>query len=120
MADAAERVWLTLGLHLSRLVGVAGCHALLERALHLAKAEFPGLGGVRAAAEPAGRLEGLRESLDGVGPARAGGALAAPPAHFIGLLATFIGEDLALRLVDGIWPVASLTGAHRAAEEAGR
>ena len=120
LADAAEHVCLTLCLRLARLVGGAGCMALLERALHLAKAECPALGGVRAAAEPAGRFEGLRDSVRVVPPAQAREALAALPAHCIGLLATFIGEDLALRLVDGIWPEVSLTGAHRAAEEAGR
>jgi len=99
-ADAAGRVWQKLRQHLARSIGPAGFDALLRRALALAKTEFPSLQAIRTEAD--GRLMGLREVVQTAEESSSG--LAAVLAHFLGLLSTFIGEDLALRLVGEVWP----------------
>jgi hypothetical protein len=95
---AAIRVCEKLRRPLSTLAGATGFHALLGRALTLAKAQDPHLGAVRV--QPDGSLDGLselRNSEDGP----AGVALIA---QLLGLLDAFIGPDLALRLVADVWP----------------
>jgi hypothetical protein len=104
VVSAAERAAQNLGRPLSRLVGVAGCQALLTRALHLAGREWPLLAGVRAAAAPAGSLEGLDEVLLTADQTRARAALAAVLAHLVWLLVVFIGDALALQTVRDAWP----------------
>jgi hypothetical protein len=104
LPDAAERACRKLCRHLAKLVTMAGSHALLARALHLAKVEFPFLEGVQSCPPPEVCLDGLRERVRGVEPALAQRGLAAILASLIGLLVTFIGEDLALRLVGDVWP----------------
>jgi hypothetical protein len=104
VAAAAERAARKLGQPLARLVGVAGCQALLTRALHLAGREWPFLEGARAVAAPAGGLEGLGEALQGADPAQVRDALASLLAHLVWLLVTFIGGDLALHTVREAWP----------------
>jgi hypothetical protein len=95
---AAIRVCEKLRRPLSTLAGATGFHALLGRALTLAKAQDPRLGAVRV--QPDGSLDGLselRNNEDG----QAGVALIA---QLLGLLDAFIGPDLALRLVADVWP----------------
>ena len=104
LSDAADRASQKLCQRLTMLVTPAGSHALLARALHLARAEFPFLEGVQACPPPEICLVGVRERVHGVEPALAQHGLAAILASLIGLLITFIGEDLALRLVRDVWP----------------
>jgi hypothetical protein len=104
VAVAAERATRKLAQPLRRLVGVAGCQALLTRALHTAGWEWPLLDRVRAVATPAGGLEDLGAALQGTDPARARAALGAVLAHLVWLLVTFVGADLALRAVREAWP----------------
>jgi len=87
---------------LSALAGVAGFRSLLSRALALARAEAPSLSAVEVGAD--GSLKGLDE----LGPQKdkdmsgEGGALLI--AQLLGLLLTFIGEGITLRLVQNVWP----------------
>jgi hypothetical protein len=75
-------------------VGTVGFRSLLMRALTLAKREASVLDGVQVKDD--GSLEGLTgETME------AGEVLIA---HLIGLLETFIGEDLTLRLLHEVWP----------------
>lgn len=104
LPDAAERAYQKLCQRLAQLVTMAGSHALLARALHLARVEFPFLEGVRPCPPPEFCLEGVRERVRGVEPTMAQHGLASILASLIGLLVTFIGEDLALRLVRDVWP----------------
>lgn len=76
------------------LAGTAGFRSLLARALTLAKREAPDLEGVQVKED--GSLEGLN------GEETEGGTVLL--AHLIGLLETFIGEPLTLRLLSDIWP----------------
>ena len=81
------------------LAGTAGFRSLLARALTLAKREAPDLEGVQVKED--GSLEGLN------GEETEGGTVLV--AHLIGLLETFIGGSLTLRLLSDIWP--DLSGA---------
>jgi hypothetical protein len=100
--SAAFRVCEKLRQPLCSLAGVAGFRSLLSRALVLARAEVPSLSTVQVAAD--GSLKGLDE----LGPqrdkdmAKEGGALLI--AQLLGLLLTFIGEGLTLRMVQDVWP----------------
>ena len=82
---------------LTTLAGASGFRALLSRALTLAKAQDPNLGSVQV--RPDGALFGFGDFPDDQG--HAGEVLIA---QLIGLLETFIGPDLAWRLVADIWP----------------
>ena len=98
------------------LTGVAGFRSLLSRALTLARAEAPSLSAVQVAAD--GSVKGLDElaSQTGKEQARDGGAILI--AQLIGLLLTFIGEGLTLRLVQDVWPEAAFDG--RVSEKRGK
>ncbi len=99
------RVCEKLRQPLSSLAGKAGFQALLSRALTLTKSEFPQLGPVKV--NPDGHLEGtaeVRQSLTAQESIQAETALVA---HIVELLCTFLGEILAIRLLQDVWPDAS-------------
>jgi hypothetical protein len=106
--SAAFRVCAKLRRPLITLAGVAGFRSLLSRALTLAMAEAPSLNAVQVAAD--GSLKGLDElaSQTDNEQARDGGAVLI--SQLIGLLLTFIGEGLTLRLVQDVWPEAAFDG----------
>ena len=104
--DAAVRVLEELRARLAKLMGVVGFSSLLSRSLALAKAEDSSLESVQV------RLDG---TLEGFGPAGQGEASEAGGsrgvvlvAHLLGLLVTFIGAPLTLRLLRDAWPEASI------------
>lgn len=101
---AAERVCQKLSRRLSRLVSPAGSQAILSRALHLARINFPFLEGVLAGRPPEACLEGLDERLQDVGSSEASAGLHAVLGAMLDLLVGFIGEDLTVRLVREVWP----------------
>jgi len=105
---AALRVYEKLRRPISALAGVAGFRSLVSRALTLARAEAPSLSAVQVAAD--GSLKGLDELASQIGKeqARDGGAILI--AQLTGLLFTFIGESLTLRLVQDVWPEAAFEG----------
>ena len=90
------------------LAGVAGFRSLLSRALTLARAEAPSLSAVQVAAD--GSVKGLDELASQTDKERSrdGGAILIT--QLIGLLLTFIGEGLTLRLVQDVWPEAAFDG----------
>jgi hypothetical protein len=106
--SAAFRVCAKLRRPLITLAGVAGFRSLLSRALTLARAEDPSLIAVQVA--PDGSLKGLDEvaSQTDKEQVRDGGAILI--AQLIGLLLTFIGDGLTLRLVQDVWPEAAFDG----------
>jgi signal transduction histidine kinase len=96
-----------LRIPLTRFAGADGFASLLRRALVLASAEVPSLQSIKVGAE--GRLEGFEQVAADTGAAARGSeAAVAITAHLLGLLVTFIGEPLTLRLVRGAWPDTSL------------
>jgi hypothetical protein len=102
LAPAAIRVCEKLRRPLTTLAGAAGFHSLLLRAVTLAKREAPSLATLQVKAD--GSLED--GGLNGNSHESEGGILLV--AHLIGLLFSFIGETLTLRLVHDVWPAASL------------
>jgi len=98
------------------LAGVAGFRSLLSRALTLARAEAPSLSAVQVAAD--GSLKGLDELEPQIGKEQARDEGAILIAQLIGLLLTFIGEGLTLRLVQDLWPEAAFDG--RVSEKRGK
>ena len=114
--SAAFRVCAKLRQPLITLAGVAGFRSLLSRALTLARAEAPSLSAVQVTAD--GSLKGLDELEPQIDKeqARDGGAILIT--QLIGLLLTFIGEGLTLRLIQDVWPEAVFDG--RVSEKRGR
>lgn len=94
---AAFAVIEKLNPHFGALMGAAGFRALLSRALVLANAEVAWLRELHVKAD--GSFEGLNELEAQANPEEiaAGGIVLL--ALLIGLLVTFIGEDLTLRLL---------------------
>lgn len=102
-ADIAQRVFTRLYQELGKVLGPVGFDVLLARALVLAKRAHPALRDVTAI--PGGTLAGLEDTTrDRVALEQGGLAIVA---HFIELLVTLIGEDLATRLVGAVWPEAA-------------
>jgi hypothetical protein len=100
--SAAFRVCDKLRQPLGKLMGVGGFRTLLSRAQVLAGAEVPWLCALEIQAD--GSLAGLGEleaRYDWRVVAEGEVVLAA---NLIGLLVTFIGPALTLRLVHDIWP----------------
>ena len=100
--SVAFRVCEKLRQPLWSLAGVAGFRSLLSRALALARAEAPSLNKVRV--DAGGSLKGLDEHgpQKGKDVSNEGGAILI--AQFLGLLLTFIGEGITLRMVQDVWP----------------
>ena len=100
--DEAVRACAKLQVTLSKFTGPAGFLSLLSRALVLAKADVPSLKVVQV--RPDGSLAGFDEiKHDQESDALERGRLILL-AHLLGLLATFIGESLTLRLARDAWP----------------
>jgi hypothetical protein len=106
------RVCEKLQISVTRFAGSDGFASLLRRALALARAEFPSL---TVKLKPDGALEGC-EAL--AAEAANGGTegVVANIAHLLGLLETFIGRPLTLRLVREAWPDTSLDESHSTVE----
>ena len=113
---AAFRVCERLRQPLITLTGVAGFRSLLSRALTLARAEAPSLSVVQVAAD--GSLKGLDELEPQIDKEQARDEGAILIAQLLGLLLTFIGEGLTLRLVQDVWPEAAFNG--RVSEKEGK
>ncbi len=90
------RVCEKLRISLTRFAGADGFTSLLRRALALARAEVPALHGVQVKAD--GSLEGLEELAADAGSGGVEAAVAITT-HLLGLLVTFVGEPITLRLV---------------------
>ena len=101
----AVRVCEKLRVSLTRFAGVDGFTSLLRRALALARAEVSALHHITQKAD--GSLEGL-EQVAAEAADSGDGAAVAIIAHLLGLLVTFIGEPLTVRLVREAWPNASM------------
>ena len=106
-SEAQEAVLVNekLRIALIQFAGADGFTSLLRRALALASVEAPALKSASVSAD--GRLEGLEQLVTLPGSV-AGAAAVAITAQMLGLLVTFIGEPLTLRLVRQAWPNLSL------------
>src|SRR5205823_256468 len=82
---SASRAYDDVRTRSARLLGSGGFHALMTRALALAKKDRPELSGVRV--EPDGSLVGLQEVAAGRSPDEVADGLVALLARLLGLLA---------------------------------
>ena len=101
----AFRVCEKLRQPLSRLAGMAGFRSLLSRALALANDEARWLKAIDVKAD--GSLGGLDEAQARLLEGEIAEGEIILIAQLIGLLVTFIGEELTLRLVQQTWPDAA-------------
>ena len=97
---AAFVVIETLSPHFAALMGAAGFRALLSRALVLSNAEVAWLGELHVGAD--GSFEGLNELEAQARPEEISNAGIVLLAQLIGLLVTFIGEELTLQLLSNV------------------
>ena len=105
-ARAALRVCEKLRRPLTTLAGTAGFRSLLHRALTLAKAKFPWLEGLKLNDD--GSFNHTPELETHLATVEAASGAAAVAAQLLGLLITFIGEALTLRLIHDVWPKVAL------------
>lgn len=103
--SATLRVYDKLRRHLCALAGVAGFQSLASRALTLSKSEAPSLSSVQVT--PDGRLQGLGEIDPKTDKDQMEAEGAILIARLLGLLLTFIGETLTVRLMQDVWPDAA-------------
>ena len=91
---------------LATLMGNIGFRSLLSRALVLAGTDVAWLRAVHVKSD--GSLAGLDELATQVGPDEIVEGCVVLLAQLLGLLVTFIGENLTLRLLREVWPKLSL------------
>lgn len=114
LVDSADRACQQLSLRLSFLLTATTTTALLARSVSIASLQFPFLGSVRPGSAPHGCLSGLSDALHDIEPAHAHEAVVAVLGNLLGLVSTFVGDDLMLRVGRNLWsPPAESTEAER-------
>jgi hypothetical protein len=122
------RVYEKLRQSLGGFAGTAAFYSLASRALAMASSEIPNLRAVQVSAD--GALNGLGHGLgefvpqfeiehDRAGEQWAGDEGIAVIARLLGLLLTFLGEPITLRLLRDAWPGAAFDdqGFHTGSKE---
>lgn len=107
-AEAGERALVKMRLHLAELLGAVGVTALLRRAVILARSDYPELGDI--AAMGVGLFQGREADVEDStrNTTASAESIFAVLSHFLALLETFIGQNLTLRLLTGIWPTITI------------
>jgi hypothetical protein len=100
--EAARRTFGKLNKHLSSRLGSGGYQALLRRALMLSVADCAWLTSVRVGED--GGLEGTDQAFVDRSISELTDGYVAIMANLIGLLDTFIGRKLCLRVLHSVWP----------------
>ena len=103
VAAAASRAYDDLAQVLAPVIGDVGVAAMTDRALHLAARQYRWL----PARDPGSADTPYTQVVDALkrqDSTEAAAAAAAVLATILGLLATFLGEPLAARLVQQAWP----------------
>ncbi len=106
LARAVEELFVRIHARVAGVVGTLGFQALMVRALHLAKTRHAWLDRVELTwGESSLAIKDLHALTAELGAEeiRAGASLLVE--HLCALLARFIGEDLALRLLRREWPI---------------
>ena len=107
--DSGFRVCDRLRPALCSLAGASSFQAILSRALTLTKTEFPRL--APAKLQKYGCLEGLAEIDPPLNAEEANTGEVILIGNLVELLCTLVGETLALRLLQGVWPDLTFTAA---------
>ena len=114
-ADEVVRVVEKLRVPLTKLTGAVGFRTLLARALALANADVPALKTLRVQSD--GKLDRFGELAQSQDPEAILNGAIALVAHLLGLLMTFIGQPITLRLVQDAWPDASIDSMYSRTEK---
>lgn len=93
--------------HLTKLMGNGGYFALCSRALALASADVIWLKAISI--RPGGVLQAAQDERTKLAPKELTEGQVVLVARLLGLLATFIGEDLMLHLLSEVWPDLNLS-----------
>jgi hypothetical protein len=101
---AVGRVFDKLSQRLALLITPIGAEALLARAVHLSRKQFAFLDDIQALPKEASLIHRLREAAASVEPRQAHEGVVLVLATLIGLLESFIGQDLTWRLLGDVWP----------------
>ena len=122
LAIAVERVWQALYLQFHNLIGPIGFHALMNRALHIAKSTCSTLTAIELLHEKdKDFLKTFQESLNtcmaDLDDEKASVCFVMLIANFFWLLSTFIGKDLTMRHVRKAWPDISFEEVFSRSEE---
>jgi hypothetical protein len=102
IAEAFTKLCVPLQLRLQGLFGTTAVVALFARARHVAAAEFPWVTALIPDNGGGCSVHAI-EAIRGIDAGLVADGLAALLAHNIGLLNTFVGEDLILPLVEDAW-----------------
>ena len=106
--EAADRACRKFGERLALLVTPAGSEALLARAIHLARTDFPMFDQQRTTRTVEVLTQRLREHSNGVHSNQEHDDSTAVFATLIALVVSFIGEGLTMRLLRDVWPELSV------------
>ncbi len=117
LAEALEKVCQKLSKQIAPLFGAGGFHAVIARAVYLAKEDFPFLEGVKVELQPGICLAGLGEVIIGQDAARVPPALAAVLVCFMDLMCSLIGKELTHRQFVKVWPEVPMSPAMMCAKE---
>jgi len=112
VAAAAQRAYEDLTRVSASLVGDVGVNALTGRTLYLAQRQYPWLVHTREPEQWDGPFEQIVYCLQRQEPAVATEAAGTVLATLVGLIVTFIGEPLAMRLLREAWPDAFVERSH--------
>jgi hypothetical protein len=86
---------------LSRWVGADGCHALFTRALAHAQTDHPLLGEIQLRARSEPYLAGVAEVVEAYGATATAEALESMLVGLIELLGRLVGDDMAMKMIEG-------------------
>jgi hypothetical protein len=102
--EAAAQACQKLLDRLAKVITPSGCHALLTRALSLARTDFRFLRDIRPDRTAGTYLDGLQARAEGTDPGQVYRGLASLLGTLIELVALFIGDYLTGHLLREIWP----------------
>ena len=114
-AEEVGRVVEKLRVPLTKFAGALGFRTLLSRALVLANAEVPALKVLQVRSD--GKLDQFDELARSQDPEVLEKGAIVLVAHLLGLLVTFIGQPLTVRLVQDAWPDGSINARDLRTEE---
>ncbi len=101
---ALERICQKFFGRLQKVASLAACQSLLSRALHIPRAEFGFLDGIRVGIGAASLVDGVGASLDGLDPLYVRAGVEEVLGTLIGLLTSLIGQDLTFGMLREVWP----------------
>jgi hypothetical protein len=102
--SAAERAFERLNAHLQKTIGATGFRMLLRRAVERSRSEHPLLASLPSLTDSELPVGELARGAHVGNPEEVEEALVVLLTTFISLLGRFVGDGLAMRLVEESWP----------------